>query len=93
MRDMPTPPPAVEIAPIRTLSQVALDLAAAFPDNAPGGRGHRSPASEFAARLRVTRSALGRARVVLSSGDVTLIEQVRQGRLTVFAAAKRLRAR
>jgi hypothetical protein len=92
-RAMPMEPPAADIPPVRRLSQVALDLAERFPENARGGRGQKSPTSEVAARLKVTRSALGRARAVLSSGDADLIAAVRSGRMTVFAAAKRLPGR
>jgi hypothetical protein len=91
LRDMLTQPPAADIPTIRRLSQVALDLAERFPANARGGRGRKSDATEIGERLGVSRSAIGRARVVLSSGDAVMIEQVRAGRLTVFAAAKRLR--
>lgn len=90
---MPPEPNPTDIAPIRTLSMVALDLAIAFPDSAPPGRGRKCEATKIGERLGVSRSAIGRARVVMSAGDADLIDAVRAGRLTVFAAAKRVRDR
>lgn len=82
---------ATDIAPMRSRSCVALDIAQAHPDPGQAGRGHMAESSRVAARLGITRGAVAAARRVLAAGDDHLVSEVRAGRLTVFAAAKRVR--
>lgn len=88
---MPALPTTTDIEPMRSRSQVALDIARRYPDRGQSGRGNKAEASALAERLGITRSAVARARIVLASGDAGLIAEVAEGRASVHAAWKRVR--
>lgn len=91
-RVMETQPSAV-IEPMRSRSQVAIDIARLHPLPAGSGRGHKSEANTLADRMGITRATVCRAREVLAAHDVGLLGQIEAGAMSVHKAVKILRAR
>jgi DNA-binding transcriptional ArsR family regulator len=69
-----------------------LDAVRSLPDRRGKGDGSGRAAGKIARKFGVSQVTVYRARSLLKSGDAALIEEVRQGRLPVNSAYKRLKA-
>jgi type IV secretion system protein VirB4 len=75
----------------RTDTARLLDAARSLPDRRGKGDGSGRAAAKLAQKFSVSQAVVYQARAVLRSGDAGLIEAVSDGRISLYAASRKIR--
>ena len=88
---LPAPPPASSRRETEAKTDAArlLDAVRSLPDRRGKGDGSGRAAEKIAGKFSVSHTVVYRARALLKSGDQDLIDAVRDGRISLYAAWKK----